>query len=209
LPGPARRRGHGRLAEANEQRAAERLAVDHLEAVAGGDPAVGQVAQHLGVGVRDAHERPPRAGWQRLEALGARLVDGQVAGGDRIAVGVVCGIPELGGDQLLQLVGEDMLEHFGLLVHAVPRHPEALHQVELEQPVMADHLEGDPPAGAGQRDPAITHVGDQPQLAQALDHPRGRGGRDAHPLGQRRGAHRLREALLQSVDRLAVVLDCG
>ena len=37
-----------------------------------------------------------------------------------------------------------MLERLGLLVHAIPRHAEMLGQVELEQPVVAQHLERDP-----------------------------------------------------------------
>src|SRR4051794_9803944 len=50
------------VGEAHEQRAVERLLLDDLEPRTGGDPALGQVAQHLGVGVRDAHEDPARAG---------------------------------------------------------------------------------------------------------------------------------------------------
>ena len=34
-----------------------------------------------------------------------------------------------------------MLERLGLLVHAVPRHAELLDEVELEQAVVAQHLE--------------------------------------------------------------------
>ena len=37
-----------------------------------------------------------------------------------------------------------MLEHLGLVVHAVPRHAERLGQVELQQPVVAQHLERHP-----------------------------------------------------------------
>ena len=58
---------------------------------------------------------------------------------------VVRRVAELGGDQLLELLGEHVLEHLGLLVHAVPRHAEALDEVQLEQPVMAHHLERDAP----------------------------------------------------------------
>ena len=86
-------------------------------------------------------------------------------------MGVVRGIAELGGDQLLELLGEDVLEHLGLLVDAVPRHAEVLDEVQLEQPVVADHLERDAPAGVGQRHPAVGLVGDESQLPEALDHP--------------------------------------
>ena len=36
-----------------------------------------------------------------------------------------------------------MLEPLGLGVHLLPRHAELLHQVQLEQPVVAQHLERD------------------------------------------------------------------
>ena len=54
---------------------------------------------------------------------------------------VVRRVAELGRDQLLELLGEDVLEHLGLVVHAVPGHAERLGEVELEQAVVAQHLE--------------------------------------------------------------------
>ena len=63
---------------------------------------------------------------------------------------VVRRVAELGGDQLLELLGEDVLEHLGLVVDAVPRHAERLGEVELEQPVVAQDLERDPRAPAGE-----------------------------------------------------------
>ena len=56
--------------------------------------------------------------------------------------GVARRIAELGGDRLLELRGEDGLEHLGLRVDAIPRHLEDLRQEELEQAVVADDLEG-------------------------------------------------------------------
>ena len=41
----------------------------------------------------------------------------------------------------LEVLGEHVLERLGLLVHAVPRHAQVLGQIELEQPVVAQHLE--------------------------------------------------------------------
>ena len=62
--------------------------------------------------------------------------------GPRVGIGSPCGstrrVAELGGDQLLELLGEDVLEHLGLGVHAIPRHAERLGEVELEQAVVAD-----------------------------------------------------------------------
>ncbi len=65
-------------------------------------------------------------------------------------MGVAGRISELGRDRLFELLGENVLQYLGLLVHAVPGHAEALDQVQLEQPVVADHLEGDPSALVGQ-----------------------------------------------------------
>ena len=122
---------------------------------------------------------------------------------------VVRGVPELGRDQLLQLVGEDVLEHLGLLVDAIPRHAQALDQIQLEQPVMADDLERDAQAGVGEQDSVIAAMGDQAQLAQALDHARRRSRGHAEAIGQCGGAHGLVVAHLQRVDRLGVVLHRG
>ena len=56
-------------------------------------------------------------------------------------------VAELLGDERLELLGEHVLEHLGLGVHAVPGQPELLRQEELEQPVVAQHLQRDPAAG--------------------------------------------------------------
>ena len=143
------------IAEAHEQRTVERLLVDHLELVAGRDPALGQEPQHLRIGVGHAGERPARADLERLQAVRRALLDRQVAGRDRIAVRVVGGVAELGRDQLLELLGQDVLEHLGLLVDAVPRDAEDLDQVQLEQPVVAHHLERHAPPVVGQRHAAV------------------------------------------------------
>ena len=49
-----------------------------------------------------------------------------------------------------------MLERLGLLVDAVPRHAEVLGEVELEQPVVAQHLERDALALGRQHDAACS-----------------------------------------------------
>ena len=46
-----------------------------------------------------------------------------------------------------------MLEHLGLGVHAIPRHPELLGQEQLEQAVVAQHLERDAPPCSVSRTP--------------------------------------------------------
>ena len=71
------------------------------------------------------------------------------------------GVAELGGDQLLQLLGDVVLEHLGLLVDAVPGHPEHLGQKELEQAVVADHLQGDLLPAPGEANAVVGGVLDQ------------------------------------------------
>ena len=62
-------------------------------------------------------------------------------------------IAELGGDERLELLGEDVLEDLGLGVDAIPRHVERLGEVELEQAVVADDLERHALAVGGQLTP--------------------------------------------------------
>ena len=126
-----------------EERAAERLLLDDLEAVARARCRARQVAQHLRVGVRDAHEAPAAPASSASSATGRPSSISRSRGRDRVAVRVVRRVAELRGDQLLELLGEHVLEHLGLVVHAVPRHAERLGQVELEQAVVADDLERD------------------------------------------------------------------
>ena len=201
--------GHVAGREAHRERAAERLALEDLHRVADPDPARLEVAQHVGVGVRDAHEAPALTGVERLQRAGVSLLDREVRAGDRIAVRVVGRVAELGRDPRLEVLGEDVLERLGLLVHAVPRHPEVLGEVELEQPVVAQHLERDALAGGGERDPAVGRVGDEPLLGELLDHAARRRGGHAEPRGEvvRGDAGSGLEALLQRVDGLRVVLD--
>jgi hypothetical protein len=133
-------------------------------------------------------------------------------------VGVLGGVAEQGRDAILEVVGEEVLEHLRLLVDPVPRHPERLGQVSLEQPVMADDLEGDLAACVGQRRTLIRHVPHEPQVVQPLEHVgrRRRGHRQAacEVLGRHEGARRV--ALVGAgslgfgrVDVLEVILGRG
>ena len=85
-------------------------------------------------------------------------------------------VAELGRDQLLERLGQDVLEHLRFGVHLVPAHAEALDEEELEQPVVADHLERDEPSALGQPDAAIWLVLDQAEPVELAEHPRDRGG---------------------------------
>ncbi len=115
-------------------------------------------------------------------------------------------VAELRRDQLLQLLGEDMLEHFRLGVDFVPAHPQALDEKELEQPVVADDLEGDETSALGQAHTAVRLVLDQAERAELAQHPGDRCRGDVEPRGERVRRGGLL-ALLKHVDRLQVVLD--
>jgi hypothetical protein len=120
-------------------------------------------------------------------------------------MGIMGRVAELGRDQLLELLGEDVLEHLRLVVDAVPRYPEVLDEVELEQAVVAHHLERDAAAGVRERHAVVRAALHESELAEALHHSGRRRGGDAEALGERVGAHRA-AALLEGVDRLRVVL---
>ena len=70
-------------------------------------------------------------------------------------------VAEQGRDPVLELVGQNVLEDLGLLVHLVPRHAEGLGEIGLEEAVMADHLEGDLAAGIGELDAPVGSVLDE------------------------------------------------
>ena len=95
-----------------------------------------------------------------------RLLDPQIPGRDRVAVRIVRRVAELRRDQLLELLGEHVLEHLRLRVHPVPWDAEALDEVQLEQAMVAHHLERDPAAVLGQRHAAVRRMVDEAELAE-------------------------------------------
>ncbi len=63
-----------------------------------------------------------------------------------------------------------MLQALGFLVDLVPVEPHRLGEVELQQPVVTDHLQRNPSAGVGQPHAVVAVVLDQAKLGQPLDH---------------------------------------
>ena len=104
--------------------------------------------------------RPPVGTGGALSSTGSLPIDrrSQVRARDRRAVGVVAGLAELRRDQQLQLLGDVVLEHLGLLVDAVIGHPQRLGEVGLDQAVVADHLQRDLLPGRRQGDPLVGAV---------------------------------------------------
>src|SRR5437868_11287140 len=99
-----------------------------------------------------------------------------------------------------------MLEPVGLVVDVFDIEPERVGEVELEQPVVADHLDRDLLARPREPDAAVGQVLDEPERREFLDHLAGRGRRDL--LLPRESGHRYPLAVgLEVVELLQVVLD--
>jgi hypothetical protein len=112
------------------------------------------------------------------------------------------------GDQLLELLRERVLEHLGLGVHLIPGHAQALDEEQLDEPVVADHLERDPPAARGQADAPVALVLDESEVRELAQHPRDGGGANLEQ-GREVGGRRSAVTRLERVDRLRIVLHCG
>jgi hypothetical protein len=107
--------------DTHRDRPVERLACGHDAVLADRDALFGEVAQHLGVGVRDPHEPSALTHLEAVECLGVAFVDDEVAVRDRVAVRVVRRVAELRRDARLEVLRENVLERLGLLVDAIPR----------------------------------------------------------------------------------------
>src|SRR5271165_562804 len=135
--------------------------------------------------------------------MGLALVDLELVGGNRIAVRIERRIAEPGGDQALELLGENVLEHLGLGVNAIPGHSELLREEQLEQPVVAQYLERDLAAAAGEPYAVVGLMLDESQFSELAQHRRNRARRDAESLGEVVGRNRTPASRLQGVDPLA------
>ncbi len=121
-------------------------------------------------------------------------------------MGVVGRETERPVDPRLELLGDHVLEAVGLVVDVLDIEPERLREVELDQAVMADHLERHELAVRREPRAAVGLVLDQPERCELLHHRGCGGGRD--PLILRDGADRHAPlGRLQLVDGLEVVLD--
>ena len=109
-------------------------------------------------------------------------------------------------DQLLELLGEHVLEHLGLGMDAIPRHLELPGEEQLQQPVMAKHFQRHTPPLLGQPHPVIGLVLDNPDLGQLADHPRHRSGGHPEPRCEIGRRDRRAAASLERVHGLRIIL---
>jgi len=84
----------------------------------------------------------------------------------------VTGIAERLRNELLEILGDDVLQAIRLLMDLIPGEAEFLMQIQLKQPVVADDHEGDALTGRGEGDAAVLAILDQRSLGrrQALQH---------------------------------------
>src|SRR3954471_20269601 len=68
----------------------------------------------------------------------------EIGVGDRVAMRVVCREAERAVDSRFELLRDHTPEPIGLVVNGIDVQPERLGEIELEEPVVANHLEGDP-----------------------------------------------------------------
>ena len=130
----------------------------------------------------------------------------QVRVRNRVAVRVVGGEAERAVDPRLELLREGVLEPDRLVVHVVDADPERLGEVELEQPVVSDHLERHLLAGVRERDAAVGRVLGEPERRELLHHRARRRRRDLLAAGER-GRRDTLALDAELVDLLQVVLD--
>jgi hypothetical protein len=200
---------YGAIVELDGHHAGEVVDLGHAHAGARAQSALGEVLQQLGRPVGDARDAGGRAGVAVGEGHRRDVDDGAVAGRDRVAVRIVRRLAELRGDSFLEPLGDVVLEALGLGVHLLPRDAEMLDEEELEQPVMAQHLERGGGAARRQNDAVVRLVLDQPEAVELLDHPRHRRRGDVQPVGERLRRHGPAGRRADLLDGLQVVLHGG
>ncbi len=180
------------LLRAHRDGACEGRVGDDLDARPGHQPELCEVAKQLGVAVRDTGHGCTLARLEVDQRPVATCRDAKLAVRDRVAVRVVGREAELRVDLRLELLGEGVLQELCLGVHLVEREPEPIHEVALEQPVMAEDLERAAASLLRQRDSAVGSALDEAELGEPLRHRGRRGSADTHARGERRRRQRAR-----------------
>ena len=178
-------------------------------AVAGRDPPIAEVAQHLGVGVRDAHE-DARGRRRRGPACAAcrALLD---RAGRGVGIGSPCGscvgwpsLSAMSSSSSSEMTCSSTSASSCTRSHGTPSRS-ARYSSSSRWWRSTSSARRSPSAVSSHA--AVRLVADEAERVELLDHPRRRRGRDAEALGERVRGHAAALALLQRVDRLRVVLD--
>ena len=189
----------------DRERAVERSVADHDDALVRHESELREIPQELGIAVRHAPDHALLAAREIAQRAIVLVHELELGRRDRVAVRVAGRMAERSVDARLERLREVVLEALGLGVHLVPGQPEGLHQVELEQAVVADHLERGLCPGLRERDAVVRLVPHEPDAREPLDHRRRRRGGHAEPLRERARADAARA--IEHPDRLQVVLN--
>ena len=101
-----------------------------------------------------------------------------------------------------------VLQLLGLFMHFIPAVAQRLNEVELQETVVTDDLQGDTLSGSSQLHTLVGRMLHQIHLGQLLDHPRHRGWSGATQLSKQRcGNDTL--LLLERVDSFEIILNSG
>ncbi len=134
--------------------------------------------------------------------------DGAAPLGNWMPVRVGVGIAQLGGNPVFQPLGDEMLQALGLLMHLVPRIAEKLVQKSLEQPMVAQHLEGPHFSGIGQAYAVMLLIFHEcgASRGKLLKHPRHRCRANSQMPGERIAGYPLFRRAAEFQNRLQVVI---
>jgi len=130
----------------------------------------------------------------------------EVGIGNRVSVRIVRWKAECPVDSRLELLGDHVLEPVGLVMHGIDVQAECLREIELEQAVVANDLDGNALAARTQPGAAIRLVLEQPERRELLHH-RGRRRRRHALFARQRSDRDTVGALLKLVDPFQVILD--
>ena len=95
--------------------------------------------KQVGIPIADPHDATTGRGV--CEQYRGRAMNGAILRGNRIPMRIAGGIPQLVVDCVEKPVAQGMFQHFGLIVHFIPRVPEVLHQPCFDEPVSPHHAQ--------------------------------------------------------------------
>jgi len=126
-----------------------------------------------------------------------------------VAVGVACGVVELGGDTGFEFFRDEVFEAFGFVVEFVERIVEDFEEEGFYEAMVANDFQRAFAAGSGQADTTSTLVGDERAAlgGKLLQHVGDGGWRDAEVRGELRAADAALLGATEGVDGFEVVVN--